>query len=70
MDIESVRYNERFKAFANFADNSALAFLVASVARAFGDSGADILTGLSVALGVAFLWMAWHIRGLIQSEDE
>lgn len=69
MDIESVRYNERFKAFATFGDNSALAFFVASTARAFGDAGVDILVGLGVSLGLAFLWMAWHIRGLIQSED-
>ena len=69
MDIESARYNERWKGFANFGDNAAIGFFAASIARAFGDAGPDPLVGMGVLLGIAFLWMAWHIRGLIQSEE-
>lgn len=69
MDIEAVRYNERVKALAGFGDNAGLAFFVASFARAFSEAGMDLLFVLGIFLGIAFLWMAWHIRGLIQSED-
>ena len=69
MDIDAYRYNERFKGFANFGDNAALAFFVGSVAKAFDPRGGEILVVLGVGLGLAFLWMSWHIRGLIQSED-
>lgn len=68
MDTDAYRYNERFKGFATFGDNAALAFFVASVAKAFDPRGEDILVLFGVGLGLAFLWMAWHIRGLIQSE--
>lgn len=68
MDTEAYRYNERFKGFATFGDNAALAFFVGSVAKAFDARGQEILVVLGVLLGLAFLWMAWHIRGLIQSE--
>jgi hypothetical protein len=68
VDIDSVRYNERLRAFAAFGDNAALAFFIASIARGI-DPGGDILVAFGLLLGIAFLWMAWHIRGLIQSED-
>ena len=69
MDVQAARENERWKGIANFCDNSALAFLVASVANGFGDGGPDLWSVAGVLLGLAFLWAAWHIRGLIQSED-
>lgn len=68
MDTDAYRYNERFKGFATFGDNAGLAFFVGSVAKAFDPKGEDILVVLGVLLGLAFLWMAWHIRGLLQSE--
>jgi hypothetical protein len=68
VDTDAYRYNERFKGFATFGDNAALAFFVGSVAKAFDPAGQDILVVLGVLLGLAFLSMSWHIRGLIQSE--
>lgn len=70
MDVEVVRYNERYKALANFCDNSALAFFVASVAKAFDDSASNFLIAIGVGAGLAFLVSAWHIRSLIQLEVE
>jgi hypothetical protein len=69
VDVDAYRYNERFKGFALFGDNAALAFFIGSAAKAFDPQGKDILVVLGVGLGLAFLWMSWHIRGLIQSED-
>ena len=69
MDIDAQRYNERFKGFANFGDNAALAFFVGSAATAFDPRGSNILVAFGVLLGLAFLWMSWHIRGLLQPED-
>ena len=66
--MEAVRWNERWKAFASFGDNSALALFAAGIAKAFSD-GPDEWFFAGVAFGIVFLWMAWHIRGLIQSED-
>lgn len=69
MDVDAQRYNERFKGFATFGDNAALAFFVGSVASAFDADASALLVVLGVLLGLAFLWMAWHVRGLIQPED-
>lgn len=69
MDIESVRENERWKGIANFGDNAALGSFVAGIAHGLGASGPDIWAVVGVLFGFAFLWMAWHTRGLIQSED-
>lgn len=69
MDSEVTRYNERYKALATFCDNAALAVFAASVAQFFDANGSNFLVALSVLLGLAFLVGAWHIRGLIQSED-
>jgi hypothetical protein len=68
LDVEIVRYNERYKAIANFTDNSALALFVASFAQLFDADGADLLVVPGVLLGLAFLVAAWHIRGVIQLE--
>lgn len=70
MDAELLRYNERYKALATFCDNSALAFFVASFAQLFAADGSNLLGVIGVVLGLAFLFGAWHIRGLIQSEAQ
>ena len=70
MDVDIARYNERYKAVANFCDNSALAFFVASFAQLFQADGSNFLVVLGVLMGLAFLVGAWHIRGLIQLEAE
>ena len=70
MDVEVVRYNERYKALGSFCDNSGLAFFVASFAQFFDANGSNFLVVLGVVLGLAFLFGAWHIRGLIQLEAE
>jgi hypothetical protein len=70
VDVELVRYNERYKALATFCDNSGLAFFVASFAQFFDADGSNFLVVLGVLRGLAFLYGAWHIRGLIQSETE
>jgi len=70
VDVEIVRYNERYKALATFCDNGALALFVASFAQFFAVNGSNLLVVFGVLLGLAFLFGAWHIRGLIQSEAE
>lgn len=70
MDVEIVRYNERYKALASFCDNSGLATWAASVAQFFAADGSNFLVALGVLAGLAFLLGGWHIRGLIQSEVE
>lgn len=70
MDAELVRYNERYKALATFCDNSGLAFFVASFAQFFDAQGSNLLVVIGVLVGLAFLFGAWHIRGLIQLEVE
>lgn len=68
MDIISVRWNERWKAWANLADNAALGLLGSGIAKAFSDQPDKWAFG-GVAGGVVLLWVAWHIRGLIEPED-
>jgi hypothetical protein len=69
VDIESVRWNERWKAFASFGDSAALGLFGGSIAKAFSDSGPDKWTYGGVIFGVVLLWVAWHIRGLIEPEE-
>jgi hypothetical protein len=69
VDIESVRWNERWKSYASLADNASLALLGGSIAKAFSDSGPDKWTYGGVFFAVALLWIAWHIRGLIEPEE-
>jgi hypothetical protein len=69
VDIDAQRYNERFRGFANFGDNASLAFFISSAANAFNADVSGILVILGVLLGLAFMWMSWHIRGLIQPEE-
>jgi hypothetical protein len=70
VDGEVVRFNERYKGLAAFCDNSGLAFFVASFAQVLDAHGSNFLVVLGVLLGLAFLFGASHIRGLIQSEAE
>lgn len=70
MDVELVRYNERYKALATFCDNSGLAFFAASVAQFFAADGSNLLVALAVGAGLVFLLGGWHIRDLIQLEIE
>ena len=70
MDVEIVRYNERYKALGSFCDNSGLAFFVASFAQFFDSTGSNFLVVLGVLIGLAFLVGACHIRGLIQLETQ
>jgi hypothetical protein len=70
VDAEVVRYNERYKALGTFSDNGALALFVASFAQFFSADRSNFLVALGILLGLAFLFGAWHIRGLIQLETE
>ena len=70
MDVEVLRYNERYRALGSFCDNSGLAFFVASFAQFFDTDGSNLLVVLGVLVGLAFLFGAWHIRGLIQLETQ
>jgi len=70
VDVELVRYNERYKALATFCDNAGLALWAASVAQFFTADGSNLLVVLGVAAGLAFLVSGWHIRGLIQLEAQ
>ena len=67
MDIEAVRTNERVKAIANICDNGALALFIAAVVKAF--SSPDLFVLLNVLIGLVLIWVAWHTRGLLQTED-
>lgn len=69
MDIDSARLNERVRSLANLGDNSALALFIAGVARAFNEGNIDYLVVGAFLLGFVFIWMSWHIRGLLQSEE-
>jgi hypothetical protein len=70
VDVEVLRYNERYKALASFCDNSGLAFFVASFAQFFDADGSNFLVVFGVLIGLAFLVGAWHFRGLIQLETQ
>jgi hypothetical protein len=70
VDAEVVRYNERYKALGTFCDNSGLAVWAGSVAQFFDADRSNFLVVFGVLLGVVFLVIGWHIRGLIQSEDQ
>ena len=67
MDIDAVRTNERVKAVASTCDNGALALFIAGVVKGF--TTPDLYVVLDVAVGLALMWIAWHIRGLLQSEE-
>lgn len=67
MDIESVRLNERVKAVAGMCDNGALALLIAAVVKGVTDP--DVFVLVNAATGFVLMWAAWHIRGLLQSEE-
>ena len=67
LDIESVRYNERFKALAGMCDNGALALLIAAVVKGVTDP--DIYVLVNACTGFILMWAAWHIRGLLESEE-
>lgn len=67
MDMEAVRTNERVKAVAGMCDNASLALFIASVVRGF--TNPDLYVLVDFAVGVVLMWMAWHIRGLLQSEE-
>ena len=67
MDMEAVRANERVKAVAGMCDNASLALFISTVARGFANP--DLYVVLDFLIGVVLLWMAWHIRGLLQPED-
>lgn len=69
-DIESVRANERWKGLAGFGDNAALGFFAAGIAHGLGDARLALWSLAGVLLGVVFLWISWHIRGLIQRRIE
>ena len=55
MDVEIVRYNERYKALASFCDNSGLGFFAASIAQFFAADGSNLLVAMGVGAGLAFL---------------
>ena len=67
MDMEAVRTNERVKAVAGMCDNASLALFVASVVRGF--TNPDLYVVFDFSVGVVLMWVAWHIRGLLQSEE-
>lgn len=67
MYIESVRTNERVKAIANMCDNAALALFIAGVVQAFNNP--NIFAIVDFAVGLVLMWIAWHVRGLIESEE-
>jgi hypothetical protein len=75
-DIETVRDNERFKAIAGLCDTAGMGLLVACTKLVYDDLRTGhiepvtaLLTVVGALLGLALFWMAWHIRGQIQSED-
>jgi hypothetical protein len=67
MDIESHRFNERVKGVAGICDNGALALFVAAVVKGF--TKPDLYVLLNGFAGLVLMWIAWHIRGLLQSEE-
>lgn len=67
MDVEAIRNNERVKAVAGMSDNASLALLIAAVARVF--TTPDQFVVLDVAVGLVLMWIAWNMRGLLQSEE-
>ena len=66
MDIEATRDNERVKSIASMCDNAALALYIAAVIRLFQHS--DLYVLINVISAIILMWIAWHIRGLLQSE--
>jgi hypothetical protein len=64
-----IRWNERYKGWGNLCDNIALAFFIASGVQTYDIKGVDTSAALGVVLGLVFVWIGWHIRGLIQSEQ-
>ena len=67
MDIVSHRLNERLKAIAGMCDNASLALFIAAVVKGFNNP--DIYVPVNVGTGFALMWIAWHIRGLIEAEE-
>lgn len=65
---ELARWNERYKAWGLFCDNAALAFFVGSGVEIVAKHPRSGLIVLGAVLGLAFLWLGWYVRGLIQSE--
>lgn len=67
---ELARWNERYRGWGLFCDNAALAFFVGSgveiVSREHPHRPGLIVLG--AVLGLAFLWLGWYVRSLIQSE--
>jgi hypothetical protein len=67
VDSNVLRTNERFKAIAGMCDNGALALFIAAVVKSFEQP--DFFVVLDVAVGVVLMWVAWHVRGLLESEQ-
>ena len=67
MDIAAHRLNERLKAIAGMCDNASLALFIAAVVKSFTDP--DLYVLLNAVIGLVLIWIAWHIRGLLQSEE-
>ena len=67
VDMEAHRFNERVKALAGICDNATLALFIAAVVKAF--SSPDLYVLLDIGSGLVLIWIAWHIRGLLQSEE-
>ena len=65
---ELVQWNERYKGSGLFADNAALAFFVGSGVQVLSANSNAVLVVLGAVLGLAFLWLGWYVRSLIQSE--
>ena len=67
MDIDAVRTNERVKAVAVMSDNASLALIIACVVRGFANP--DVYVVVDFVFGAVLMWMAWQMRGLLQSEE-
>ena len=63
-----IRWNERYRGWGSLCDNAALAFWIASGVEAYGVKGLDTSSAIGFVLGLVFVAVGWHIRGLIQSE--
>jgi hypothetical protein len=67
---ELARWNERYKGWAMFCENAALAFFVGSgveIVRQDRDPRA-VLIVVGIVAGFAFLWLGWYVRRHIYSE--
>ena len=67
MLCESHRFNERAKAIAGMCDNGSLALFIAAVVKGF--TTPDLYVLLDIGVGLALMWIAWHIRGLLEPEE-